>query len=67
MSTVILHGEEAIHFAEAHHLNINCTADDGYPESHDLSAERARAIAQEHPKLVWIEIDWAVNTAEPRH
>ena len=65
MSTVILKGEEAIHYAQVHHLPLHCDASDGEPTRDDLDPETAMRIAAEHPERIWVETRIPVNSAEP--
>ena len=65
MSTVILRGEEAIHYAETHHLPLNKVANDAEGAREGLSVEEARRIQATRPGLIWIETHIAVNSAEP--
>ncbi len=64
MSTVILNGEEAIHFAEAHHLTLNQRADDNHQPRDDLSVAEARKVYHEEGGHVWVAIEIGVNSGE---
>ncbi len=66
MSTVILKGEDAIHYARVHHLSLHCEAGEGEPARDDLDPETATRIAAEHPERIWVETRIPVNSAEPR-
>ena len=65
MSTVILRGEEAIHYAEEHHLLLNKNADESGEAREGLSVAEARRIQEAHPGLIWIETHVGVNPGEP--
>ncbi len=65
MTTVILKGQEAIHYAEVHHLLLHRYADATGAARDDLSLEDARQIAGEHPELIWVETHIGVNSGEP--
>ena len=67
MSTVILRGEEAIHFAETHDVALSRAAGAGGQALEGLSVDEARKIAAEHPELVWVETHIGVNSGEPPH
>ena len=64
MSTVVLKGEDAIHYAELHHLSLNKYADGPEPEREGLSVEQAWSIAEKDPALIWLSIHKGVNTAD---
>ena len=64
MSTVILRGDEAVHYADVHNLSLNCDADASHDARQGISLEEAQDIAEEHPELVWIEVHTAVNSGE---
>lgn len=65
MTTVILKGQEAIHYAEAHHVSLHKYADESGSARDDLSPEDARRIALQHPELIWVETHIGVNSGEP--
>jgi len=65
MSTVILKGAEAIHFAETHGLPLHRYADDVAPARDDLTITEGRRIAAGHPELIWVESHIGVNSGEP--
>ncbi len=67
MSTVILKGAEAIHFAKTHDLSLHRYADDDEPARDDLTLAEARRIAASHPGLIWVETHFGVNSGEPPH
>ena len=64
MSTVILKGDEAIHYAAVHEMTLNNYASDSGGERDGLSVEEANKIAEEDPGLIWVEADLAINTGE---
>jgi len=64
MSTVILKGDEAIHYAETHNRTLNRYADDTSGALDGLSIDEARKIAAEHGNLIWIETHVGVNPGE---
>jgi len=66
MSRVILRGEEALHFAEAHHLMVNEEGDDAHPARSSVPVEEARRRFQAHEGHFWVETEIAVHTGEPR-
>ena len=65
MSTVILRGEDAIHFAEIHHLHIHKDADAHSGPRDDVSPEEAHRLALADPDALWVEAHVAVNTGDP--
>ena len=64
MTTVILRGEEAVHYAKAHALKLNRDAGDAGPASSDLSVEDGEAMLPEHGHLVWVETHTHVNPGD---
>ncbi len=64
MSTVILKGDEAIHYAAVHEMTLNKYASDSGGERDGLSVEEANKIAEEDPRLIWVEAHLAINTGE---
>lgn len=64
MSTVILKGEEAIHYAETHKRTLNRYADETSSALDGLSIEEARKIAADHAHLIWIETHVGINPGE---
>ncbi len=64
MSTVILKGDEAIHYAAVHEMTLNKYASDSERERGGLSVEEANKIAEEDPGLIWVEAHLAINTGE---
>ncbi len=64
MSTVILKGDEAIHYAAVHEMTLNKYASDSEGERLGLSVEEANKIAEEAPGLIWVEAHLAINTGE---
>lgn len=64
MSTVILKGEEAIHYAEVHHMTLNEYADETHGPIEGLSVAEARRIQDEHRGHLWIRIEAFVNSAD---
>ena len=65
MSTVILKGQEAIHYAEIHHLDLHKYADETGAARDHLSLSEARDLADVHPESVWVETHIALNSADP--
>lgn len=65
MSTVILRGQEAIHFAEEHHVDLHKYADETGVARDHLPLWEARTLAEDHPESVWVETHVAVNSADP--
>lgn len=65
MSTVILKGDEAIHYASVHHRTLNKYASGAEAAREGLSIEEANRIAEENPGLIWIETHVKVNSGEP--
>lgn len=64
MSTIILHGEEAIHFAEVHGLSLNERADESHPVRTGLSVAEARRIQDQEGGHIWLETKIGVNSGE---
>ena len=67
MTTVILRGEEAVHFAETHGLTLSMAVGHGVEPREDLSADEARSRLSAHPDLIWVETHIGVNSGEPPH
>ena len=64
MSTVILKGDEAIHYAAVHEMTLHKYASDSGGERDGLSVEEANKIAEKDPGLIWVEAHLAINTGE---
>lgn len=64
MSTVILKGDEAIHYADVHGMTLNKYATDATKALEGISVKEAQAIADDDPSLVWIEIHKGVNSSD---
>lgn len=64
MSTVILKGEEAIHYAETHNRTLSRYADETSGALDGLSLDEARKIAVGYAHLVWIETHVGINPAD---
>jgi len=64
MSTVILKGEEALHYAESNGLTLNRYADESGEAREGIPIEEARELIERDPHLVWIEALIAINTGE---
>ena len=64
MSTVILKGDEAIHYAAVHDMTLNKYASDSEGERLGLSVEEANKIAEEDPALIWVEAHISINSGE---
>ena len=64
MSTVILKGDEAIHYAAVHEMTLHKYASDSGGERDGLSVEEANKIAEEDAGLIWVEAHLAINTGE---
>ena len=68
MSTVILKGEEAIHYAEVHNMTLNEYATEEHGPRSGLSVEEARRIQNQfHRDHIWLEIECGVNSGEDHH
>ncbi len=67
MTTVILKGEEAIHFAEEHGLSLSMAAGAGMEAQEGLTPDEARQHLAAHPELIWVETHIGVNSGEPPH
>jgi hypothetical protein len=65
VSTVILKGDEAIHYAAVHDLTLNKYASDSEAERVGLSVAEANTIAGENPGLIWVETHIKINSGEP--
>ena len=64
MSTVILKGSEAVHYAEEHHLKLHEYPHDQQGPRDDVPIQEAQDIAREHPKHIWLETHVAVKSGE---
>jgi hypothetical protein len=64
MSTVILKGQEALHYAEAHHLPLHYDGDSRHPANDHMSHDEAVEVLGEHPDRVWVESHVPINTGE---
>ena len=65
MTTVILKGDEAIHYAAVHDMTLNKYASESEDACEGLSVEEANRIADDNPGLIWIETHIKVNSGEP--
>ncbi len=65
MSTVILKGDEAIHYAAMHNMTLNKYASESEHAREGLSIEEANEIADENPGLIWVETHIKINSGEP--
>ena len=65
MTTVILKGDEAIHYAAVHDMTLNKYASETEDAREGLSVEEANRIADDNPGLIWIETHIKVNSGEP--
>jgi hypothetical protein len=66
MSIVILKGEEAIHYAQIHGLTLNEYASEDHGPRTGLTVEEARRVQDDHRGHVWLEVEIAIHTGEPR-
>ncbi len=64
-TTVILRGEEAVHYAEVHNLKLHRDATDAGPASSRLSVAAARKLLEEHPEALWVKTHIGINSADP--
>ena len=64
MTTVILRGQEAAHYAEEHHLALRCDASDSGPAKRRLSKKATERLLQEHPESLWVETHIHINSAD---
>ena len=64
MTTVILRGPEAAHYAAVHHLVLNCDESDCGPARDKLSANAAERLLREHPEALWVETNIRINSAD---
>lgn len=62
MTRVILHGADAVHYAQDHGVAIHVRDGDEPGRSTSVSLDEARAVAEREPERVWVEIEQAVNT-----
>ncbi len=65
MSTVILKGDEAIHYAAVHNMTLNKYASESEDAREGLSVKEANEIAGENPGLIWVETHVKINSGEP--
>ena len=65
MSTVILKGDEAIHYAAVHNITLNKYASESEGAREGLSVEEANGIADENPGLIWVETHIKINSGDP--
>ena len=65
MHTVILKGQEALHYAEAHHIpTVHAFTDESGEDSKDVDLTAARDMLKEHPERVWLEIKASINPGD---
>ncbi len=64
MSTVILKGDEAIHYAAVHNMTLNKYASESEGAREGLSVEEANEIADEDLGLIWIETHIKINSGD---
>jgi hypothetical protein len=64
MSTVILRGAEAIHYAEVHGMSLNIDAYEEHRSRSGLTLETAREIEHSLIGHIWVEAHIGVNTGE---
>lgn len=62
MSRVVLYGNDAIRYAELHHLTVHLRHDRQEQESTDFG--HARSLAAQNPRHVWVEIDGSVDSGK---
>lgn len=62
MSRVVLYGDDAIRYAEQHHVAVHLQDQRDDEASTDFS--HARSLAADNPRAVWVEIDGNVNTGK---
>lgn len=62
MSRVVLYGNDAIRYAELHHLAVRLLHERREQESTDFG--RARSLAAQNPRHVWVEIDGNVESGK---
>ena len=65
MSTAILKGDEAIHYAAVHNMTLNMDAFESEPAREGMSVEEANEIADENPGLIRVETHIKINAGEP--
>lgn len=65
MTTVILKGDEAIHYAVVHDMTLNKYATESEDAREGLSVEEANRIADENPGLIWVETHIGISSADP--
>ena len=64
MSIVILRGEEAIHYANAHGVPLHSEQVGSEPARDGLSVDEARKIQQKTPGHIWLETEIGINSGE---
>lgn len=65
MHKVILKGEDALHYAEAHDIHkLRLVMDELGNTSRDVDLSAARDEMKTHPEHVWLEIDTWINSSE---
>lgn len=64
MSTIILRGAEAVHYAKVHNLKLNRDAGDAGPASDDLGIDDGEAMLENHGHLVWVEAHMHINPGD---
>ena len=62
MSRVVLYGDDAIRYAEQHHIAVHLRDQREDEASTDFGY--ARSLAAENPRHVWVEIEGNVNTGK---
>ncbi len=62
MSRVVLYGDDAIRYAENHHIAVHLREDRDEEASTDFG--HARELAADNPRDVWVEIEGNVNTGK---
>lgn len=60
MSRVVLYGNDAIRYAEQHHIAVHLRDRSDDEASTDFG--HARSLAAENPRDVWVEIDGSVKS-----
>jgi hypothetical protein len=65
MHKVILKGEDALHYAEAHHIEtLQLALDDSGASIREVDLAAARNELDEHPERVRLEIETWINQSE---
>ena len=65
MHKVILKGEDALHYAEAHHIQtLQLALDDSGANTRAVDLAAARDEVGEHPERVRLEIETWINQSE---